>query len=208
MEWVKKTITRIRAFHKNHGTSRLTMYKDFLFAIGKVLLGIVLQSGFFYITALYSVCVAFAKFFFFEGKAEKGESENSFLKMSICVLLGSLSYCAYMLRLFFVQSNLNYGMIPSIAIATFAFTELVLTIVGIRKARGLMELGLKMVNLTSALTAIVLTQVAILSFTNIGDHSKYNAIAGLVFGLICVLIGIIMVCIYAKESGKDKKLER
>ena len=52
-----------------------------------------------------------------------------------------------------------------------------------------------------------LTQTALLSFTTNTDMSKYNAIGGIVFGILSAIVGLYMIfyTIYIKK--KEQKTE-
>lgn len=204
---VKKFKEIVNVINKNHFLSKVTMFKDYIFAAIKIILGIFFLSYFLCVSGLYSICVGFAKTLFFEGKKQCGSYSDESLEyksiaykylaqMATFILAGSIVYIIYMSRLFFISSVFNYGMIPSITIALISFTEITLAIIGLKKSKGVLNWGLKCINLTSAFTAIVLTQVAILSFTNNTDNSFYNAIAGTIFGGLCIIIAILMLIRY------------
>lgn len=210
IKWLKGKISIIK---NKHLLSKVSMIKDYIFAAIKIIIGIVIQSYFLSVSGLYSICVGLSKYAFFEGKnvcaESKDEAEriklqyNYLAKMAFFLLTGSVIYVIYMARLFFYPSNFNYGEIPAITIAAFAFTEIILAVIHLKKAKGILHSGLRCVNLTSAITALVLAQVAILSFAHNNDASFYNALTGTIFGSICIVISVIMFAVYFRKRKLD-----
>ena len=210
---------KIAIIKKTHIISRVSMYKDYIFAAIKIIFGIFVQSYFLSVSGLYSICIGLAKGSFFAGKSvgekldptshEYKQNEYKHLaRMAFFILAGSIVYVIYMARLFFISSTYNYGTIPSIAIATVSFTEIVLSIIHLKKAKGALFAGLRCVNLSSAFTAMVLTQVAILSFADEMDCSVYNALSGTVFGGLCIALAVVMFVYYFayKKSITDRNI--
>ena len=213
--WLKKKIKVIR---HTLLISRVSMYKDYVFAAIKIIFSIFTQSYFLSVSGLYSICIGFAKGSFFKGKSigekldpqshEYKQNEYKHLaRMASFILIGSIIYVVYMTRLFFISSTYNYGEIPAITIAAVSFTEIALSIIHLKKAKGALFAGLRCVNLSSAFTAIVLTQVAILSFADETDCSVYNAISGTIFGCLCFALAIVMFCYYFSYKKKASQTE-
>lgn len=178
----------------------VSMIKDFVFAAGKIFLGIYTFSVFLCVSGLNSVLTGFARRTYLQGKkAAQDVSEKeykSYLKIALFILGGSVAFTLYMARLFFVPSQERYEMIPAIAIAVMAFTELGFAITGLAKTKDLLASAMKVLNLTAAFAALVLTQVAILSFTQENDVSYFNAIGGVVFGGLSILAALFMLFKY------------
>lgn len=188
---------------------RLSMTVNFIWAGMKFIFGLVTVSYFFWISALYSLCVGFAKYTYFKGRANSNDDLNKeneyYARMAIILFIASIIYVIYMIRLFFYSYNFKYEMIPSIGIAAVSFAELGVAIFGLvksNKKKDLLLSGFKSISLASALISIVLTQVAILSFADAADNSKYNAISGCIFGGLCILITLFML---HKSHKIDKK---
>ena len=215
IKWLKEKIAVIR---QTHLISRISMFKDYIFAAIKIVFGIFTQSYFLSVSGLYSICIGFAKGSFFKGKSigerldpqsrEYKQNEYKHLaRMASFILIGSIVYVVYMTRLFFISSTYNYGEIPAITIAAVSFAEITLSVIHLKKAKGALFAGLRCVNLTSAFTAMVLTQVAILSFADETDCSVYNAISGTVFGCLCFALAIVMFCYYFSYKKKASQTE-
>lgn len=210
---MKKIICKIIEQHTVH---KLSMYKDYIFAAIKIVFGIFVESYILSVGGIYSICVGLAKSAFFEGRhavkdfdessEEYKKNEYKYLsKMAFFILVGSLTYVSYISQMFFVPPMFSYGEIPAIMIAAVSFTELTLAIINLKKSKGALHAGLRCVNLTSALTAIVLTQSAILSFAYKADTSFYNALGGMIFGCLCAVIAITMLGYYFAYKIKTTK---
>lgn len=177
---------------------KVTMIANFVWASLKFVFGIFTASYFFCISALYTIGVGFAKKTYFNGleyKMNINKANKYYARMAGILLLANLIHIVYMVRLFFYPSNFNYGMIVSISIAALSFTEVGLAIAGLIKSNRRNDLllsGFKSISLNTALQSIVLTQIAIMSFAEAGDSSKYNALSGCIFGGMCIMITLFM----------------
>lgn len=87
-------------------------------------------------------------------------------------------------------------MYAAILIATITFTDIVLSIIGIvraKKKKDIQSEMLKYINLSTALISLSLTQSAILSFKNQNaDNSFVNGTFGIIVAILTILIGIYM----------------
>lgn len=198
---------KVETFNNSYLFSKLSMVKDYIFAAAKIIFGMFVASYFFIVSGLYSICVGLSKRSFFIGKEINESFEGNraniisneykhLAKIAFFILIGSVVYVIYMARLFFISSNFYYGEIPAVTIAAISFTELTLSIINLKKSKGILNTGLRCVNLTSAFTAMVLAQIAILSFADNTDSFLYNAIIGTLFGGLCIVVAIIMFIYY------------
>ena len=139
------------------------------------------------------------------GKTPLNETQT-FGLMTLTVSFGAVCYIAYMARLFFFPEVDTYSIYEDLAIAACAFTDLIWAIVSLAKARkqaNLVLIGLKCGSLSNGLSAIVLTQIASLAFTNPGvDYSFDNALGGMVFGGADLLIGVFMAILYFRSRKR------
>jgi len=92
-------------------------------------------------------------------------------------------------------------MYVGIGIATVTFTEVGLNIRGViltRHNHTLLFHAIKMINLSASFIALVLTQTALLSFTEIESDvleiAKANGAIGIMMGILATVIGIYMIC--------------
>lgn len=173
-----------------------------LIAIGKLLLGILSASPFTCMSACYSFAMVFAKACVLIGihkeKSQKQQAEV-YTVASMWLILASLIYILYAVRLFFYPSKDVYDMNLGIAIATFTFLELGLNIRGViieRNNKSILMHAIKMINLASSCLCLALTQTALLSFTHsrvaFYDPSIANGIIGVCMGSMAALLGIGM----------------
>lgn len=190
---------------------------NLMLGIGKVVLS--LFFGIFFLVA------GIVNFFIMLTKLEcylgiKYPNKKSFEYRNKCVgiflLIAGLEYSIYMGRMIFTDvAIMDYDMILGIIIACVAFIELVIAIKGCFKSlgKGHYYRNIKLTSLCSALTAIVLTEVALTSFASETDLRMINGIVGMIVGIIIVLISIYVfiaprISIVDKEHNVYKLKER
>lgn len=187
---------------------KITTTLNAILGIFKIILAIISHSLLLFIYSFYNVSISIAKRTSIREK-QKYEYEN-FYFCGIIVLIASISYILYSDYIYFNGSSSKYNMYVAIGIATLAFYNITMAIIGVVKAKKRKDIKnqtIKFTNLASSFISMSLTQTAILSFTTEGDMSKYNAIGGIVFGVLSAIVGIYMIIytIYIK-SKKDKIL--
>ncbi|MBU3099404.1 cation transporter [Clostridium sp. DSM 17811] len=178
-------------------------------AVGKILVGIFSLSFFLCINAFYNIAMGMAKTIFikeyYDGKKEpdeehpdgygKGEYHCYYLG-GIIVLISSIVYMVYCIRMFVSGDSVKYSMIVSLAIAVFTFTELGVSIQGAivtRRDKEPVIEAIKLTNLASSMISLVLTQTAIMSFSYDGDASFYNGMSGMILGSASAILGLYMI---------------
>lgn len=190
-------------------TAIISMVFNFAIAAGKLVIGLATLSVYIIISAFYSLGVGLAKQIYYRGYLKALDDPSCepkyYLRISLVLMASSLVYIGYMIRLFFIKNSFHYSMFLGIAIATVSFFELIVAIVGLVKSnrrKDLLLSGLKTVNLSSALVALVLTQIAILSFTSSGaqavDHSFNNALFGIGMGSVSLIFSLLMALKYRR----------
>jgi hypothetical protein len=178
--------------------------------LGKIVLSILISSGFLGVSALVTFLSLMTKLIAYLRLRDKSQldEKKAFGLMSLTVSFGAICYLAYMARLFYFPKVDTYNIYEGLAIAAFAFADLIWAIHSLiqeRKKNNLVMIGLKCGSLSNGLSAIVLAQIAILSFNNPGvDYSFYNAIGGMVFGGADLLIGLIMAFIYFQRRNNPR----
>lgn len=168
---------------------------NYIWAAVKIMIGISFSSYFFCVSGLYTFAVGLCKEVYLYGKNNAEDSivkeKKYYLLMCGILTIASVLFIIYMTRFFFLSPQFNYGRL-SMIIAIVAVVELIVALIGLKKSSRMNDLlknGLKCVNLTSAFTALVLTQIAIFSFIQPGkDMSLYNAITGIISGCACLLV--------------------
>ena len=85
-------------------------------------------------------------------------------------------------------------MYIGILIAAITFSEIIISIIGIIRAKNKENKLIKYSNLCNGIISLALTQTAILSFTNPNkDLSLYNGLGGIIFASITIIIGIYLI---------------
>lgn len=172
----------------------------------KIILAIISKSLLLFIYSFYNVSMSIAK------RTSVREKQNykyeNFYFCGIIVLISSISYILYSDYIYFNESNSKYNLYVSIGIATLAFYHITMAIIGLVNAKRRKDLQTKTINLTNLASAFIsmsMTQTALLSSKVNEDMSKYNAIGGIVFGILALIVGIYMIIytIYIKSKEQE-----
>ena len=192
--------------------SRVSGTASLAAGIGKLVLGIFTMSVLTCVSALYTFGMVTAKSFALAGtmKAKNEKEQYRYCLISGAVLiLTSLLFTAYSVRLLSHPSSGIYSIYSALAIAVFTFAELVLSIRGVLAGRSRLTpplYAVKMINLASSLMCLVLTQTAILSAadTQTDIHPAANGLIGIAAGCGALLIGIFLTAgIRRFQTGKN-----
>lgn len=201
---------------RNHKLALFAMVTNFGAAAFKIIAAFYISSYFLIVSSFYSVGIGIATQLFFRGVNRSNlipaKEKKYVILMYATLLVSSIIYAFYMVRQFYIEVPVfNYGRVLSLGIAIVSFTELAVAIRGLIKSYYLKDSLLtarKVVTLVNALVAIVVTQSAIITYV-IDDGTatlNYNAILGLIMGVIAILISIIMLIRQIKSN--DKPLEQ
>lgn len=189
-------------------TAKLSILMNLVLGIGKTIL------SFFF--GVFFLVAAIVNYFIMLTKLEcclgiKYPNKKSFEYRNKCIgvflFIAGLEYAIYMGRMIFTNvSVMDYDMILGIIIACVAFVELAIAIKGCFNSygKGHYYRNVKLTSLCSALTAIVLTEVALTSFASEVDLRFVNGLVGMIVGIIIILISIY-VLIAPKISILDKE---
>lgn len=179
--------------------ARISLVMNMALTVGKVLIGIFTASLFMYVNAFYSVGIGVTKLLFIRNyRAEKSleEQRRCYSTIGSVILISSMVYIIYSLRLVFGTSSMRYSQIVAIAIAAVTFTEIGMnirgTVVAHRNSTPLVQ-AVKLANLASSLICLALTQTALLSFTTEQDLSTANGLMGILMGICSASIGVFMI---------------
>jgi len=136
----------------------------------------------------------FAKLFCLQGLSKGKESFKKYNNLiGLFLLFAGIQYSIYMGRLIYSDVEvMKYNMILGITVALISFVELGIALIGCFKVtnKGHLFRNIKLINLCSAFTAIVTTEVAIMSFASEFDSRLLDGLFGLVVGVIIILIAI------------------
>ena len=178
-------------------TVKFSIIFNSLVALGKFCLAIFKMDVFFFVAGVINILLMIAKLECYYGvKLNKKEDYSKNTVVAIFLGLSGVQYIIYMARLIYGGVPLSdYGPIIGVMIAAVAFTELGIALFGCFKAigRGYYFKNIKLINFCSALTAIVLTEIALMTFAEEGIDINLEFISGL-FG---VLVGVIILLIAA-----------
>ncbi len=183
---------------------------NIIFSIGKSVITIITGSFMFLISASVNLCIGLAKIECYSGikKKEKNKQfDKRNIKISFLFMIAGLMYILYMGRLIlFDTRTFHYNMFLGINIAFISFVEMGFAIVGIIRVKqsGHFYRNIKIINFASACTAIMLTQVALLSFCEATNVNKVNGFTGVAIGLFMIILGIFII-ILPKASMIDRK---
>lgn len=201
-------INRYRALSFEDRTifnARFSILFNIILAIGKIILGIFFNSVFL-ITAVVNICMMLSRLECYLGVKSQKRSfrfRNNFV--GTVLVLAGLQYTTYMLLLLVSRfETRSYTEVVSIMIAAVAFVELGVAIKGCFNSygKGHYYRNIKMTNLCSALTAIALTETALMGFSG-EDNLLLNCSFGIGVGSIITILGIY-VFIAPKVSIVDK----
>lgn len=175
-------------------TTKVSILMNFVLGIGKTILSIFFGI-FFLVAAIVNFFIMLTKLECYLGV--KYPNKKSFDYRNKCVgiflLIAGLEYAIYMARMIFTDvAIMNYNMILGIIIACIAFVELAIAVKGCFNSygKGHYYRNVKLTSLCSALTAIVLTEVALTSFASENDLRTINGLVGMIVGIIMILISI------------------
>lgn len=186
----------------------LSVILNFILALGKIIL-----SYFFGIFFLVAGCM---NIFIMLSKLEcllgvKYPNKKSFKyrnnMIGIFLILAGCEYAIYMARMIFTDVELmQYNDFLAINIALISFIEMGVAIKGIFNSlgKGHYYRNIKLINMCSALSAIVLTEVALMSFAADFDSRVMDGAFGIAVGFVFVLIAIYIL-IAPRVSIVDKK---
>lgn len=175
-------------------TTKFSILLNLLLGVGKIILSFFF-SIFFLVAGIVNIFIMLTKLECYLGVKypEKKTFEYRNRCVGIFLLIAGLEYSIYMARMVFTDTSImSYDMILGIIIACVSFVELAIAIKGCFKSygKGHYYRNIKLTSLCSALTAIVLTEVALTSFASETDLRVINGIVGMIVGVIIVLISI------------------
>lgn len=184
---------------------------NFVWAVCKIVFGALSGLYFFCVSGGSTILLGFTKKVYLKNYKtdDLAKKRNKSINIAILLLVSSILFVVYMARLFFVEDAKEYGLILSIAIAAFSFSEFGISIYHFFKAHKTDDILLqsfKGCSLASSCFAIVLTQVALLSATG-ADGNLYNAVTGVIFGSFALIIGLYVLIKAIKASSLSKGVQ-
>jgi hypothetical protein len=194
----EKNKERYHHFRKNSTIifTRLSLMKDIILVIGKIVLSCITLSAFMFANALYSAGMGIARFSAISAQdKDKQKQIQSYFHIGAAILGASLCYVVYSLKTFSAGTSMRFDMSIALIIALYTFTEFGLIIKEYRKARkthNIISEEIKLIGLSSTFISLVLTQAAIMSFAADSDNNVASMLSGLFFGGMSAIIGVYM----------------
>lgn len=187
----------------------VTMVYNFFWSIGKILFGIFWHGYIYVLSGGYTLLIGFSKRIFVKHHNKEFNKETKSIIMGVLILISGCAFAVYT-GTFLVWHQINtFGLIWSIFLAACSFVEMGIAIFNlsrVKKKNDIMLSALRCCNFVSAMFAIVITQVAILSATNQNDVSLFNACTGIVVGVAATFIGIYIIAKACKINELKKQL--
>lgn len=184
---------------KNNLMNMLNKIRKYTFIISlttgliKVFLAVITNSIILLISSFYNFSISATKH---RAVSEHDNPNKKYMEIGILIMVSSFAYAIYSIYVIITKKQLQFNMYLAILIATVAFTDMIVSTIGVIQAKKNEDIEtemIKLANLSAAFIGISLTQTAILSFTLNIDVSHYNGIGGVFFGGITSLIGIYMI---------------
>lgn len=218
----------IRAFQRIPETNRTIAYgfmalvKNLFYFAFKIIVGIVFKTPLLIAVAIYNLLIGLVK-----ANCSRGLWKNkddlkdlkTYIRGGGILLLSSICYIIYTANQVTNPYGIKYNTVIAIAIAAFATYSITVSIIGLFRTKGKTMLikEYKFTNFATALNNIVLTQMALLSLMPVKNMNFYNALVGVIngivilgFGLYLVIHGLIQLRVYTtgitnKKTNKNEK---
>ena len=213
------------AFHRIPEKNRTIAYgfmallKNLLYFLFKIIVGIVFKNPLLIAVALYNLLIGLVK-----ANCSRGLWKNkddlkdckTYIRGGAILFFSSIFYIIYTANQVGNPYNIQYNIFIAICIAAFATYSITVSIIGLFRTKGKTMLikEYKFTNFATALTNLVLTQMALLSLMKVPNMHTYNATLGIIvgavilgFGLYLVVNGLIKLKVYTTgiTNKKNKK---
>lgn len=192
---LKKLPYKVRTSYLN----KITMFMNLVWATLKLVIAYLISSVFISLSGFYTIFIGLAKTAYFDGQrnVKKFNDEKKYYRrMAFAICLAGIVYLFYFIAFFTNAKDKTYPLVVSIAIACAAFAEIFFSCWGLLKSKKTNDLllsGLKFINLASALSSLVLTQIALLSLNmTVTESNIYNMITGTIVGFLTIGISLYM----------------
>ena len=199
---------------KNNTTGIFNQIKKYTFIISlttgliKVFLAVITDSIVLAISSVYNFCISATKK---RAVTEHDDPNRKYIEIGIMIMISSLAYVGYSIYVLLTMKQLDYDLSFALLIAAIAFTDLIVSSIGLVQARKNEDIETEMIkfaNVSSAFIGISLTQTALFSFAFKMDVSHYTGIIGIFFGGLTTLIGINMIIKGVLLIKKDKEAHK
>lgn len=196
---MKKIINHVRSMtfeQKTYYSARLSILLNLILGSFKVILSF-FYGIFFLVSGIINLLIMLAKLENYLGI--KHPTKKSFkyrnIFTGVVIIIAGAQYAIYMGRMLYTHIDLmKYDGVLAVGIATVSFVEMIVSIIGCFKVygKGHFYRNLKVINLISSMTAIVLTEVALMSFASDFDTRIIDGVFGLSVGALISLLGVFI----------------
>ena len=192
------------AFHRISETNRTIAYgimallKNLFYFVFKIIVGIVFKNPLLIAVALYNLLIGLVK-----ANCSRGLWKNNddlkdcktYIRGGAILFFSSIFYIIYTANQVGNPYNIEYNIFIAIAIAAFATYSITVSIIGLFRTKGKTMLikEYKFTNFATALTNLVLTQMALLSLMSVHNMHFYNALLGIIVGFVILGFGLYLV---------------
>ncbi len=216
-----RTFQRIPEKNRTIAYGIMALLKNLCYFAFKIIVGIVFKTPLLIAVAIYNLLIGLVK-----ANCSRGLWKNkddlkdlkTYIRGGAILLISSIFYIIYTANLVGNPYGIEYNMVIAIMIASFATYSMTVSIMGLFNTRGKTMLikEYKFTNFATALNNIVLTQMALLSLFPVKNMHFYNALVGIIngvvilgFGLYLVINGLIQLRVYTtgitnKKSNKTQ----
>lgn len=185
---------------RSMGVAGVSCIGNIVLAFGKIALGLLSLNFYVCVNGLYTLGMVLAKLCVLAGfiKQKKYAEQYGYCYVSgIILVIASIAYITYSIRLLLHPQAASYNEIVGITIAAVTFFELGLNLHGVlaeRNNKSPLFFVLKMINLSSAIICLTLTQTALLSFQQTeANHSVWNGVMGILMGSFAAMLGLMII---------------
>lgn len=169
---------------------------NLLIGLGKRILAI-FSGVVFFVRGVVNILMGLAKLVCYIGLMNSDiDFKKRNLIVSILVFASGLEYFIYMLNVYLGNFHLSsYETSIALIIALVSFIEIGVAISGLIRLKGCGHSfrNIKLINFVLALEALVLTETAILSFTNSDTFEVSSSLFGFIVGIFVMVLSIFMV---------------
>lgn len=176
----------------------ISLFTNLFLGIAKFIGAFYFNNYFLFAAALFNVFILLAKGECLLGITSKKRSfkVRNFL-IFVFLLTAGIIYTIYSLRLIIYANYSTYEFTKELAIliSLVSFVELGVAIFGLIRVTkyGHFYRDIKIINLVSALTALVLTEAAITSFATVIKYTRLNnGYFGVIVGIITIILSIFV----------------
>lgn len=193
-----KAFKRISEKNRTIAYGLMALLKNLFYFVFKVAVGIIFKTPLLIAVAIYNLLIGLVK-----ANCSRGLWKNkddlkdckTYIRGGAILSISSIFYIVYTANQVGNPYNIQYNTIIAIAIAAFAAYSVTLSITGLVHTKGKTMLikQYKFTNFATALTNLVLTQIAILSLMPVPNMNFYNALLGVIVGMVILGFGLYLV---------------